>query len=125
MNRHQSFQTPLCQQCRRAQELDYDVFLSHSTKDKPVVRELAARLHSEAEVRRKKAEMELPPWPRAFGSDWALLETGTFRLRNPLNRERRFIPLRLDDFAVNDISHTSPADQVDKTCRTDSSQGDD
>jgi small GTP-binding protein len=32
----------------------------------------------------------------AFGSDWAQLEAGTFRFRDPLNRERRFIPLRLD-----------------------------
>ena len=34
---------------------------------------------------------------QAFGSDWAQLEAGTFRLRDPLNRERRFIPLWLDD----------------------------
>ena len=33
---------------------------------------------------------------QAFGSDWAQLEAGTFRFRDPLNRERRFIPLRLD-----------------------------
>ena len=32
----------------------------------------------------------------AFGSDWAQLEAGTFRFRDPLNQERRFIPLRLD-----------------------------
>ncbi|MEP7343116.1 MAG: toll/interleukin-1 receptor domain-containing protein [Acidobacteriota bacterium] len=32
----------------------------------------------------------------AFGSDWMRLESYTFRFRNPLNRERRFIPLRLD-----------------------------
>jgi hypothetical protein len=34
---------------------------------------------------------------QAFGSDWAQLEAGTFRFRDPLNRERRFIPLRLED----------------------------
>lgn len=33
----------------------------------------------------------------AFGSDWAQLESGTFRFRDPLNKERRFLPLRLDD----------------------------
>ena len=33
----------------------------------------------------------------AFGSDWAQLESGTFRFRDPLNQERRFLPLRLDD----------------------------
>jgi hypothetical protein len=36
----------------------------------------------------------------AFGSDWAQLEAGTFRFRDPLNRERRFIPLRLDDTPI-------------------------
>ena len=30
----------------------------------------------------------------AFGSDWAQLESGTFRFRDPLNKERRFIPSR-------------------------------
>ena len=33
----------------------------------------------------------------AFGSDWAQLESGTFRFRDPLNKERRFLPLRLVD----------------------------
>jgi len=44
----------------------------------------------------------------AFGSDWAQLEAGTFRFRDPLHasyakrlragrQERRFIPSRLDD----------------------------
>ncbi|MBC7967034.1 MAG: toll/interleukin-1 receptor domain-containing protein [Fuerstia sp.] len=33
----------------------------------------------------------------AFASDWATLESQTFRFRDPLNRQRRFIPLRLDD----------------------------
>jgi hypothetical protein len=33
---------------------------------------------------------------QAFGSDWATLESQTFRFRDPLNKERRFIPLRLD-----------------------------
>ena len=36
----------------------------------------------------------------AFGSDWAQLESGTFRFRDPLNKERRFIPLRLDDAPI-------------------------
>ena len=33
----------------------------------------------------------------AFGSDRAQSESGTFRFRDPLNQERRFLPLRLDD----------------------------
>ena len=37
---------------------------------------------------------------QAFGSDWAQLESGTFRFRDPLNKERRFLPLRLDDAPI-------------------------
>ena len=37
---------------------------------------------------------------QAFGSDWAQLEAGTFRFRDPLNQHRRFIPLRLDDAPI-------------------------
>jgi len=33
----------------------------------------------------------------AFGSEWAQLEAGTFRFRDPLNKDRRFIPVRFDD----------------------------
>ncbi len=36
----------------------------------------------------------------AFGSDWAALESQTFRFRDPLNKDRRFIPLRLDEAPV-------------------------
>ena len=37
----------------------------------------------------------------AFGSDWTQLESGTFRFRDPLNKERRFLPLRLDDCEID------------------------
>ena len=36
----------------------------------------------------------------AFGSDWAALEAGMFRFRDPLNQDRRFVPLRLDDAPI-------------------------
>ena len=41
----------------------------------------------------------------AFGSDWAQLESGTLRtghrpFHDPLNKERRFLPLRLDDAPI-------------------------
>ena len=36
----------------------------------------------------------------AYESDWARLEAGTFRFRDPLNKERRFVPMRLDDAEV-------------------------
>jgi GTPase SAR1 family protein len=99
----------------------FDVFLSHSSKDKPVVRVLAERLRADG-LRVWFDEWELKPGDsipakieeglegsrvlvlcmsaNAFGSDWAQLEAGTFRFRDPLNRERRFIPLRLDNAPI-------------------------
>ena len=43
----------------------------------------------------------------AFGSDWAQLESGTFRFRDPLNKERRFLPLRLDDAPIKGFRRMS------------------
>ena len=96
----------------------YDVFLSHSAQDKAVVRPLAERLRQDG-LKVWFDEWEIKPGDsipakieeglehsrvlvlcmsaQAFGSDWAQLESGTFRFRDPLNKERRFIPLRLDD----------------------------
>ncbi len=36
----------------------------------------------------------------AFGSEWTQLESYPFRFRDPLNDERRFLPLRLDDAPI-------------------------
>lgn len=99
----------------------YDVFLSYSSKDKAVVRDIAGRLKADG-LRVWFDEWELKPGDsipakikeglensrvlvlciseHAFGSDWAQLESGTFRFRDPLNKERRFIPLRLDNTPV-------------------------
>jgi len=99
----------------------HDVFLSHSAKDKAVVRPLAERLRADG-VKMWFDEWVLKPGDsipakieeglersrvlvlcmsaNAFGSDWAQLESQTFRFRDPLNRERRFIPLRLDDAPI-------------------------
>jgi small GTP-binding protein len=98
-------------------EFAFDVFLSHSSKDKAVVREVAERLRKDG-LRVWFDEWVLKPGDnlpkkiddgleqsrvlvlcmsaRAFGSDWAQLESYTFRFRDPLNKELRFIPLRLD-----------------------------
>ncbi|WP_295444065.1 TIR domain-containing protein [uncultured Thiodictyon sp.] len=99
----------------------FDVFLSHSSKDKPVVLELAERLRSDGlkvwlddwEIRpgdsipariedglEHSRVLVLCMSTNAFGSDWAQLEAGTFRFRDPLNKERRFIPLVLDDAPI-------------------------
>jgi small GTP-binding protein len=95
----------------------YDVFLSHSSKDKSEVRDLANRLKKDGlkvwfdewvlkpgdSIPAKIEEglehsriLVLCMSANAFGSDWAQLESGTFRFRDPLNKERRFIPMRLD-----------------------------
>ena len=100
-----------------ADDFTHDIFLSHSSKDKPVVHAVAERLRADG-LRVWLDEWELKPGSSipakieeglehsrvlvlcmsadAFGSDWAQLEAGTFRFRDPLNQERRFITLRLD-----------------------------
>ena len=104
-----------------ADAFQYDVFLSHSAKDTAVVRPLAERLRQDGlkvwfdewvlkpgdsipakieEGLERSCVLVLCMSANAFGSDWAQLEAGTFRFRDPLNKERRFIPLRLDDAPV-------------------------
>jgi hypothetical protein len=64
-------------------EFHYDEFLSHSAKDKPVVRPLAERLRKDG-----------LKGPCNFGfriSDFRFAQPGTFRFRDPLNQERRFM----------------------------------
>ena len=105
-------------------EVPCDVFLSHSGKDKAVVRPLAERLRADGVMvwfdewvlkpgdsiernQSKTAKIEeglersrvlvLCMSANAFGPDCAQLESGTFRFRDPPNKERRFLPLRLDD----------------------------
>lgn len=99
----------------------YDVFLSHSSKDKAVVHPLAERLRRDGlrvwlddwEIRpgdsipakieeglERSRLLVLCMSANAFGSDWATLESQTFRFRDPLNKERRFIPLRLDEAPI-------------------------
>jgi hypothetical protein len=106
-------------------EFQYDGFLSHSAKDKAVVRPLAERLRKDG-LKVWFDEWVLKPGDSipakieeglehsrvlglcmsaiAFGSDWAQLEAGTFRFREPLNEESRFIPLRLDDAPLSYLS---------------------
>ncbi len=102
-------------------DLTYDVFLSHSSNDKAVVRAVAERLRADGlrvwfDEWEIKAGDSIPAKieeglehsrvlvlcmsANAFGSDWAELEAGTFRFRDPLNKDRRFIPLRLDDAPI-------------------------
>jgi small GTP-binding protein len=100
----------------------YDVFLCHSPKDKPAVRELAQLLKNDG-LRVWFDEWEIKPGKRrarkvqqglqqsrtlvlvmsanAFGPDWEVLERQTALFRDPASPERRFVPLRLDDAAIS------------------------
>jgi hypothetical protein len=104
-----------------ANQFTHDVFLSHSSTDKVVVRDIAQRLRADG-LRVWLDDWEIQPGDnipakieeglersrvlvffmssRAFGLDWARLEAGTFRFRDPLNRTRRLIPVRLDDARI-------------------------
>ncbi len=97
---------------------EYDVFLSHSSKDKTAVRALAGRLkgdglrvwfdedviesgeHIDDAIERG---LETSRWivlfmsTHFFDSDWARLERATFQFSDPMNRQRRYIPLLLSD----------------------------
>ncbi len=102
-------------------EFTHDVFLSHSSKNKAVVRAVAERLRADGlkvwfdewvlkagdsipakieEGLERSRVLVLCMSANAFGSDWARLESGTFRFRDALNKERRFMPLRLDDAPI-------------------------
>jgi hypothetical protein len=99
----------------------FDVFLSHSSKDKTIVRSIAERLKQDG-IKVWFDEWEIKPGhsisakvdeglessrvlvlfmsANAFGSDWALLETYTSRFKDPMNKKLGFIPLRLDSTPI-------------------------
>ena len=101
----------------------YDVFLSHNSKDKPRVRKLAERLKA-AGVRVWLDEWIIKPGdiialkvdggleqsrvlllcisPAALASGWVALERSTAVHRDPANAGRRFIPLLLGDCVLSD-----------------------
>ncbi|MBE7499583.1 MAG: toll/interleukin-1 receptor domain-containing protein [Verrucomicrobiales bacterium] len=104
-----------------ADDSTYDVFLSHSAKDKPVVRPLAERLRQDGlnvwfdewvlkpgnsipakieEGLEHSRVLVLCMSAHGFGSDCAQLEAGTLRFRDPLNKEHHLIPLLLDDAPI-------------------------
>lgn len=99
----------------------FDVFLSHSSRDKDVVRPLAERLRADGlrvwfDEWEIKYGQSIPGQidqglehsrvlvfcmsANAFGSDWAQLERYTHQFLDPLNKNRRLLPLRLDDAPI-------------------------
>src|SRR5215213_3048915 len=110
-------------------DFKYDVFLSHSSKDKAVVRPLAERLRADGlrvwyddweiqvgdNIPHKIEEglehsriLLLCMSAHAFGSDWAQLESQTFRFRDPLNQQRRFLPSASTTPSLKAPSRNSP-----------------
>ncbi len=104
-------------------DFEYDVFLSHSSKDKPAVRELAERLKADGlrvwfdewiiqpgdliglkieEGLEQSRTLVLVMSANAFASEWVTLERHTALFRDPNNAQRRFIPLRLDNAEIKD-----------------------
>ncbi|MCX6305314.1 MAG: TIR domain-containing protein [Bacteroidetes bacterium] len=100
------------------EKFKFDVFISHSSKDMATILPLAIKLKGDG-IRVWLDEWEIKPGDsipvkieeglensrvlvlcmstNVFGSDWAQLESWSFRFRDPLNKERRFIPLRIDN----------------------------
>lgn len=100
---------------------DYDVFLSHSSKDKPVVRELAERLradglrvwldewviragdHISIKIEHgieKSRTLVVCMSPDFFESDWAKIEHHSYLFRDPSNKHRRLIQLLIADCEI-------------------------
>lgn len=101
----------------------YDVFLSYSSNDERVVTQLAEQLRRDGlrvwfdkweilpgdpigikiqEGLAKSRILLLGMSNSAFRSDWSVLESQTFLFRDPLNHERRFIPLLLEQAEIPD-----------------------
>jgi hypothetical protein len=97
-------------------EFDWDVFLSHSSRDKPLVRSIAERLrdrglnvwfdeknimlgdhiYGEIEAGIQKSRVLLFFASKAsLTSEWTTLERGAASFRDPTNKHRRFITIRL------------------------------
>jgi len=104
-----------------SEQFKYDVFLSHNSKDKSVVRELAERLTDNG-LRVWLDEWQIQPGdliPKKiiegleqsrvlvlcmsanfFASEWAMFESYTPLFCDPTNIQRRFIPLLLDNVEI-------------------------
>ena len=99
----------------------YDVFLSYSSADKVVVRQLAERLRDDGVrvwfdewsiepgqgifdevskgIERSKVLVQMMS-SNGFGSKWAQMERETILHQDPNNHQRRFIPLLLSDCEI-------------------------
>lgn len=102
----------------------FDVFISHNSVDKPVVRDIADKLKSDGflvwfdewvilpgmsipnEIEKGLQEsraLVLCMSDAAFASDWVTLERQTALFRDPINRERNLVLLLLSDAEIPDM----------------------
>lgn len=100
------------------EQFKYDVFISHSEKDKPAARELAERLRRDGlrvwfddwQIKRGDAiprkiqegleqsrALVLVMSQHASASEWVTFEHHSALFRDPTNQQRRLIPVRLDN----------------------------
>jgi hypothetical protein len=106
-----------------ADDFLWDVFIAYSPADGTVARGVATRLRNSglrvwldvSEIKRgatfeatteegleRSRVLVLCMSGQTFGPDWARLEAYSLRFRDPLNIDRDFIPLRLDDIPIPD-----------------------
>ena len=102
----------------------YDVFLSHSSKDKKTVTELAERLKKDGlkvwlddwiikpgdsipikieEGLQTSRVLLLCMSQNAIDSEWVTLERHTILFRDPTNKDRRFLPILLAECEIPDM----------------------
>ncbi|MBS0264910.1 MAG: TIR domain-containing protein, partial [Planctomycetes bacterium] len=102
---------------------EFDLFLSHSNQDKPTMRKLAKKLAKDG-IRVWLDEDVIQPgdsiplaiknglrasrvlaicWSKSYAaSEWGQFEANTFMFRDPNNRDRRFVPVLLDDHEIEE-----------------------
>lgn len=79
---------------------DFDIFLRHSAKDKAVVRPLAERLRRDGSAVKAECNGQMAELLHSTFFLHPSLEADTFRFRDPLNQQRRFIPLWFNDAPI-------------------------
>lgn len=105
-------------------QYQYDIFISHNSKDKAIARSLSMRLKKDG-LRVWFDEWEIKPGDlvgfkvekgleqsrilillmseAAFDSQWVTLERQTQLFRDPMNRKRRFVPVLLENCKIPDM----------------------
>lgn len=107
-----------------AKIFEYDIFLSHSAKDRAIVCKLADRLKADGlrvwldqwiisagdpislKIQHgieKSRTLVMCMSPNFFESEWARIEHHSLFFRDPSNEQRRFIPLLITDCELPDI----------------------